>query len=276
MWHDSFTALTGRDACCKISMTWRIHMCGITHAYACKDSFIRVDMLDSYVLICLTHTCWYVWLIRVDMLDGIYTAYPTRCLMQYMYDMTDSCVTWLNHTRDGHIWSRNGDRTWLVHMCLFVWQEMMHRALRTRCLLHYMYDMNHLPLWHDSIKHMTTIFDHATATRHGKFKCGHMCDTTSSQCWLDETLAAKYIWDDWLIRAIWLNHTRDMRYDSIIHVTWLFDRTRPMHMSWYSWHDSFTHAWHDCVLISLTWLIHICLTWLIHIVYQTRCLPQDV
>jgi len=247
MWHDSFT--------------WLIHS-----AYRTRRLLQNIyDMTHPYVwdypCICvqrLIHTCWYAWLIRVDMLDGIYTAYPTRCLMQYMYDMTDSCVTWLNHTRDGHIWSRNGDRTWLVHMCLFVWQEMMHRALRTRCLLHYMYDMNHLPLWHDSIKHMTTIFDHATATRHGKFKCGHMCDTTRSQRWLDETLAALHVWHDWFIRAIWLNHTRDV----II------------------WPDT-THAY---VLISLTWLIHICLTWLIHlcltwlihIVYQTRCLPQDV
>jgi len=224
-------------------------MCDMTHSQRLPDETLvakhlwhdpsicvglpmhRCAKTHSYVFICLTHMCSYVWRDPHRLPDEMLAA-------KYVWHDWFICVTWLNHTRDGHFWSRNGDRTWLVHMCLFVWQDScVALSGRDACCITcmtwpiYLCDMTQSNTWRQY------------------FITQRQLDMANSNVVICVTqLVHSADWTKRLLQNIYDmtdSYVRYGTYDSIIHVTWLFDRTRPMHMCWYAWHDWFTHAWHD-------------------------------
>ena len=219
-------------------------MCDMTHSQRLPDETLvakhlwhdpsicvglpmhRCAKTHSYVFICLTHMCSYVWRDPHRLPDEMLAA-------KYVWHDWFICVTWLNHTRDGHIWSRNGDRTWLVHMCLFVWQDScVALSGRDACCITcmtwpiYLCDMTQSNTWRQY------------------FITQRQLDMANSNVVICVTqLVHSADWTKRLLQNIYDmtdSYVRYGTYDSIIHVTWLFDRTRPMHMCWYAWHDWFT------------------------------------
>ena len=135
VWHDVF-----------ICVTWRIHMCDMTHSYVWHDAFLYVtwlihmyDMIFSW-LICMCDMTWRI----------------------HMCDMPHSHVTWLIH-----VW-HPGYVTWerMSHMRTHMWHatftcdmihscEHPHLIIQTwhavfECDIH-MCDMTHWYVWHDDI-----------------------------------------------------------------------------------------------------------------------------
>ena len=141
------------DACMRV--TWRIHMCDMTHAYALHASFICVtDSYEGGPVLCLCPyqdyiihmiVTWRIHTLGIHMCEegpcsasastghsyvcrDAYIHWATRlihmCDMTHTYVCHDAfiCVTWLIHICDM--------TTWRTHVC----------------------DMTHAYVWHDAFK----------------------------------------------------------------------------------------------------------------------------
>ena len=129
---------------------------------------------------------------------------------------------------------------WIIHMC---------------DMTHYVCEMTHLYVWHDSFICVTWFI--------------HMCDMTHSYVWHD----ALRMWHDSFICVTWLIHMCDMTHsyvwhDSFICVTRLIHMCDMTHS--YVWHDSSSTTRGEDLLshnlvsgsctysARMTWLIDMC------------------
>ena len=234
VWRDSF--MYGRYTCVRlyewrdsfVCVTWRIHVCHMTHACVWHASF--VICMTGIRVVCLIHMCdmthayeWHASFICVTWLIHM-------CDMTHSYVWHDSCiwVAWLIHTCDmthSYVWHDSFIRvTWLMHMC----------------------DMTHSYEWHDSFICVTWLI--------------HMCDMTHSYSWHDSFMCVT-----WLIHLCNMTNSY-VWHDSFICVTWCIHMCAMS--PWYSWHDSLTFfCVYRVILVCATHMnaSSICVAWPLNI-----------
>jgi len=225
-----------------LCVPWLIHMYAVTHAYVCRDSFICMTWLTSYV--CHdshthTHThalshihpsqraeqCTCLSKCHVyDSLTHTYAHFLTHILVkcQYSLSLSLSLTHTLSHARP----SQSAERvTWHIHKCAMTHphtptSHILSQRPWSKCRAVQMYQ----PLWHVDHTHIYSL----VFTHHDSF-----------------------------IRVPWLIHMCTMTHlyvchDSFICVPWLIHTCAMTHS--YVYHDSF---------IRVPWLIFICVPWLI-------------
>jgi len=260
LWHDSFICVTWRIHMCDmthsyvwhdafICVTWRIHTCDMTHSYVWHDAFIcvtwRIHMCD------MTHSCVWWKNVQGDILV---------CDMTYSYVWHDSfiCVTWLIHMCDMTHSHRN-NLIGLLCASRFIGnsENSMDCWSRTEFLcvtwLIRMCDMAHWCVWHGSfvcviwLIHMFMRFEWISRFLLQKrpLHIGFFLrKSIYRKFWELDVMACWRMSRTTFICVTWLIRTCDMTHS---YATW------PIHMCdmthSYVWHDSF---------IRVTWLIRMC------------------
>jgi len=212
-----------------LNVTWLIHMCDMTHLYACNtswhDSFICLAWLIYMHVIHRDMTHSYVW---HDSSICTYTSWhdPLICVTWLMY-MHDS-MTWLTDARSGSSLSMYWlNVTWLIHMFdmthPYMWLDSQIRiqGLRSQCTD---------SMWHDSFIRVTWLmYMHASFTcvirltdsrsrsslsmyLHNVTRLIDTCDMTHPYTWLDSQIR---------VQGLHCQCTDSIWHDSFICVAWL-------------------------------------------------------
>jgi len=225
MWHDSF-----------ISVTWLVHMCGMTRSNVWHNLFICVIWLWSLdkKIISMVVCVYVTWLVHTCDMTRSYACRDSFMCVTWVVrvrDMTRSCA-WhdsslesLNHKR--FVFWMYVHETWLIHMCDMTPSYVWHYSLICVTWLVHMCDMTRSYVWRDSSICVTWLVN--------------KCDVTHSHVWHD-----LFIYVTWL----WSLNQKLVRVFVNVYVTWLmyFVPWLVYVIRLYLWHDSF---------IRVMWIVHI-------------------
>ena len=231
---------------------WLRHLCGMTHSFEWRGSWICV--------IRLTHMC--------DMTRDVwYDSLTCVTWLIHMCDMTHSYVwhdsPWCSASPNEPLLSHSKWMSHVMHMC------DMTRMTWHPYVWHDSHDVAHPYVWHDSFTCVTCLI-HMCDMSHSYVRLIHLGTLLPQTSPYNDTrnpLLLQYpsVWHDSFICVTWRIHM----YDSF----WHHYHTRdPLLLQYPSvWHDSFTcatwrihvcdmthsHVWHDPITC-VKWPIHMC------------------